>query len=110
MPHLELNSTAQPEGEFAVKEQLEKLVLQMYRSGIRYSEAVREFQSVFIITVLRDQKANQSRAAQKLGMHRNTLRRVIRKLELDIRLSRPSTRRPPLGERPISVEKKARAT
>ena len=57
-----------------MKEQLEKLVLQMYRSGIRYSEAVREFQSVFILTVLREHKANQLRAAQKLGIHRNTLR------------------------------------
>jgi Fis family transcriptional regulator, factor for inversion stimulation protein len=91
-----------------VKEQLEKLVLQMYRSGIRYFEALREFQSVFIVTVLRDQKANQFRAAQKLGMHRNTLRRVIRKLELDMRLLRPSTRRPPLGERVVAV-KNARA-
>jgi hypothetical protein len=38
-----------------VKEQLEKLVLEMYRSGIRYVEAVREFQRVFILTVLREQ-------------------------------------------------------
>jgi Fis family transcriptional regulator, factor for inversion stimulation protein len=92
-----------------VKEQLEKLVLEMYRSGIRYVEAVREFQRVFILTVLREQRANQFRAAQKLGMHRNTLRRVIRKLELDIRLLRPSTRRPPLGERAVSMVKKAKA-
>ena len=49
----------------------------MYRSGIRYSESVREFQSVFILTVLREQRANQVRAAQKLGMHRNTLRRIF---------------------------------
>ena len=69
-----------------MKEQLEKLVLHMYRSGTRYSEAVREFQKVFILTVLREQKANQSRAAQTLGMHRNTLHRILRKLELDIGL------------------------
>ena len=93
-----------------MKEQLEKLVLQMYRSGIRYSEAVREFQSAFILTVLQEHKANQVRAAQKLGMHRNTLRRIIRNFELDIRLLRPPTRRPPIGERPVSLEKKARAT
>ena len=36
-----------------MKEQLEKLVLQMYSSGIRYSEAVREFQRIFVLTVLR---------------------------------------------------------
>ena len=93
-----------------MKEQLEKLVLQMYRSGIRYSESVREFQSVFILTVLREQRANQVRAARKLGMHRNTLHRILRKLELDIGLLRPARRRPPLSERPVSVEKKARAT
>ncbi len=93
-----------------MKEQLEKLVLQMYRSGIRYSEAVREFQKVFILTVLREQKANQGRAARTLGMHRNTLRRTIRKLEVDIGLLRPARRRPPLSERPVSVEKKAKAT
>jgi Fis family transcriptional regulator, factor for inversion stimulation protein len=93
-----------------VKEQIEKLVLQMYRSGIRYSEAVHEFQSIFILTVLREQGANQVRAARKLGMHRNTLRRIIRNFELDIRSLRPSTRRPPLSERAVPVRMKARAT
>jgi transcriptional regulator with GAF, ATPase, and Fis domain len=87
-----------------VKEQLEKLVLHMYRSGIRYSEAVREFQKVFILTVLREQKANQFKAAPRLGMHRNTLRRIIRKLELDIGILGP-----PVSARPV-LEKKAKAT
>ncbi len=85
-------------------------VLQMYRSGVRYSEAVREFQSVFILTVLREHKANQVRAAQKLGMHRNTLRCMIRNFELDIRLLRPDRRRPPLSERAGPIQAKARAT
>ncbi len=85
-------------------------MLQMYRSGIRYSEAVREFQSVFIFTVLREHKANQVRAAQKLGTHRNTLRRIIRNFQLDIRPLHPSTRRPPLSERAVPAQTKARAT
>src|SRR5438874_3515440 len=63
-----------------------------------------------ILTVLREQRANQVRAAQKLGMHRNTLRRIIRNFELDIRPLRPSTRRPPLSERAVPVQTKARAT
>ena len=90
-----------------MKEQLEKLVLQMYRCSIGYSEAVREFQKIFIITVLREQRANQVKAAGELGMHRNTLRREIRRLEIDIRLLRSARRRPPLSERQVSVEKKA---
>jgi hypothetical protein len=43
-----------------VKEQLEKLVLQMYRSGMRYFEAVSEFQRIFILTVLREQRSPSS--------------------------------------------------
>ena len=61
-----------------MKAQLESLVLQMHRGGMRFEEALREFQGVFILTVLREQKGNQCRAAEKLGMHRNTLRRTIR--------------------------------
>ena len=77
---------------------------------MQYAEAVRQFQSVFIISVLREQRANQVRTAQKLGMHRNTLRCIIRNFELDIRPLRPSTRRPPLSERAVPVQTKARAT
>jgi hypothetical protein len=33
-----------------MKEQLESVVLQMYRAGVRCSEAVREFQRAFILT------------------------------------------------------------
>jgi Bacterial regulatory protein, Fis family len=65
-----------------VKEQLESIVLQMYRAGVRCSEAVREFQKTFILTVLKDQRGNQCKAAEKLGVHRNTLRRTIRELEM----------------------------
>ena len=36
-----------------MKEQLESVVLQMYRAGVRCSEAVREFQKAFILTVLK---------------------------------------------------------
>ncbi len=90
-----------------MKEQLEKLVLHMYRGGIPYPDAVREFQKAFVLTVLREQKANQLRAALKLGMHRNTLRRILRDLGVDTKLLRVGRRRPPLSER--LVERKARA-
>jgi hypothetical protein len=58
-----------------MKEQLESVVLQMYKAGVRCSEAVREFQKAFILTVLKDESGNQCSAAKKLGVHRNTLRR-----------------------------------
>ncbi len=88
-----------------MKDQLEALVGQMHKSGILYSEAVREFKKRFIITVLQENKGNQCKAARELGMHRNTLSRTIAELDLDIRTVRDN-RRPPRSARPMIVESK----
>ena len=77
-----------------MKEQMEKLVLQMCRSGILYREGIREFQKAFITVVLQEQNGNVSRTAPKLGLHRNTLSRAIVELGVDMGALRPS-RRPP---------------
>ena len=73
---------------------LDSLVKQMHQRGILYREAVSEFQKVFIASVLREYKGNLSTAAPKLGMHRNSLTRVVSQLGLDISAFR-SPRRPP---------------
>jgi Fis family transcriptional regulator len=91
-----------------MNEQLESVVLQMYRAGVRYSEAMREFQKAFILTVLKDQRGNQCKAAERLGIHRNTLRRTIRELEIDIGATRAmGRRRPPQSDLPMSVRRRA---
>jgi len=92
-----------------VKQELEQIVLQMYRSGLQYSAAVREFQKTFLATALREANANQVRAAKKLGIHRNTLRRQIHELELDIKTLRIGRRRPALSERVVGERKMPRA-
>jgi DNA-binding NtrC family response regulator len=95
------------ERETNVKDQLEALILQMYKSNILYSEGVREFKKRFILTVLQENKGNQCRAARELGMHRNTLSRTIDELKIDVRLLRDGAKRPPRSARPVSLEKKA---
>lgn len=90
-----------------MKDQLESLIMQMYRSGILYSEAVREFKKRFLQTVLQENNGNQCKAARELGMHRNTLSRTITELKLDVRGIRNGARRPPRSARPQSMEKKA---
>ncbi len=89
-----------------MKDQLEALVTQMYKSGILYSEAVREFKKRFILSVLQENQGNQCKAARELGMHRNTLSRTIAELKLDVRGLRNGVRRPPRSARPIALEKK----
>ena len=90
-----------------MKTQLDNLVFQMYRDGMRFAEAVREFQKVFILTVLREEKGNQCRAADKLGMHRNTLRRTIRDLRLDPQAIREAARRRPPQSEHLGLKQRA---
>lgn len=90
-----------------MRDQLEALIGQMYKSGILYSEAVREFKKRFIITVLQENHGNQCKAARELGMHRNTLSRTIEELKIDMRNVRDGVRRPPRSARPMMMEKKA---
>jgi Fis family transcriptional regulator len=90
-----------------VRDQLESLIMQMYKSNILYSEAVREFKKKFILTVLQENKGNQCRAARELGMHRNTLSRTIFELKIDVRPLRDGAKRPPRSVRPFAFEKKA---
>ncbi len=93
-----------------MKEQLERLVRQMYRSGTPYSDAVRESQNAFVIAVLQDLNGNQVKAAEKLRMHRNTLRRTIQELDVNIKALRVSRRRPPVSARSYDAgQKKAGA-
>jgi DNA-binding protein Fis len=65
-----------------VRDQLEGLVAQMVDRGILFDEAVQEFEKRFIKRVLDRSNGNQSRAAQVLGIHRNTLSRKIDEYKL----------------------------
>jgi Fis family transcriptional regulator, factor for inversion stimulation protein len=89
-----------------VKDQLEALVVHMFRSGITYSEGVSEFKKKFILTVLQDCNGNQCKAARLLGMHRNTLSRTVADLKLDAKGLRDGVRRPPRSVRTLPTDKK----
>ena len=65
-----------------MKDQLDGLVTQMVERGILFDEAVGEFEKRFIRRVLERSNGNQSRAAQVLGIHRNTLSRKIAEYRL----------------------------
>jgi len=66
-----------------VKEKLDALINQMVEDEIDYEDAVSEFEKRFIRKVLERANGNQSKAAQTLGIHRNTLSRKVEQLGLD---------------------------
>jgi DNA-binding NtrC family response regulator len=56
---------------------MERLIDEMVTKGIRYTDAQREFERRFIARVLSGVDFNLGRAAEALGIHRNTLSRKI---------------------------------
>lgn len=88
-----------------VKRELQSLVTQMHSSGVTYTEAVKQFKKRFVLEVLAHHKGNQCKAADELGMHRNTLSRLLTELDMDsaqIRTGiRNGMRRPPVSERSV---------
>jgi Fis family transcriptional regulator, factor for inversion stimulation protein len=84
-----------------VKRELESLVAQMHSSGIRYEDAVRDFKKQYLREVLVAHRGNQCKAAEELGMHRNTLSRAMADLGLELAEVRAGLKRPPHSERPV---------
>ena len=66
-----------------MKEKLESLVTEMIERRIYLDEAVNEFERKFIQAALTKTRGNQTRAAEFLGVHRNTLSRKILQLKLN---------------------------
>ena len=65
-----------------LRDQLDRLVDEMVSKGIRYDEAQREFEKKFIMQVLVKADGNLGRAADLLGIHRNTLTRKMAEYRL----------------------------
>lgn len=84
-----------------MKRELDSLVTQMHSSGVRYDDAVREFKKQYLREVLVAHRGNQCKAAEELGMHRNTLSRAMAELGLDLSEVRAGLKRPPHSERPV---------
>lgn len=84
-----------------MKRELESLVAQMHSSGVGYEEVVREFKKQYLHEVLVAHRGNQCKAANELGMHRNTLSRTMADLGLDLAEVRAGLKRPVRSERLI---------
>ncbi len=89
---------------------MDGLITQMHSAGVSYSEALRQFKRRYILEVLAKHRGNQCKAAEELGMHRNTLSRTLAELDLDTAQIRSGMRRPPVSERPRPIPAVANLT
>ena len=61
---------------------LDQLVTEMVMRGIHYTDAQREFDKRFISCVIEKSDGNLCKAADVLGVHRNTLARKVKELKI----------------------------
>ena len=60
-----------------LREELERLVGELVARGVTYDEAHREFEKRYIAHALAKADGNLGKAADLLGMHRNTVARKM---------------------------------
>ena len=60
-----------------LKDRLEALAVEMIERGIKFSEAMGQFERCFISEVLLRCNGNLQRASEKLEIHRNTLAKRV---------------------------------
>ena len=65
-----------------ISDRLDKLVEEMVDKGVRYEDAVNEFEKRFISRVLGCCDGSLTKAADTLGIHRNTLPRKMGEYKL----------------------------
>ena len=61
---------------------LDQLVTEMVSRGVHYEDARREFEKRFLTNVITKSDGNLCKAADTLGVHRNTLARKIKELKI----------------------------
>ena len=65
-----------------IADRLQKLVDEMVDKGVQFEDAVNEFEKRYIATVLGQHDGSLTKAADVLGIHRNTLTRKITEYKL----------------------------
>jgi Fis family transcriptional regulator len=70
-----------------VNKLLDQLVTEMVTRGVHYADAQREFDKRFITCIIEKSDGNLCKAADALGVHRNTLTRKIKDLKIRARTS-----------------------
>ena len=66
---------------------LDQLVTEMVARGVHYADAQREFDKRFISCVIEKSDGNLCKAADTLGVHRNTLTRKVKEFKIRARTS-----------------------
>ena len=65
-----------------IHQKMELLIADMIEKEVRFRDAIREFQKIYLETAAKKYKGNKSSMAKALGIHRNTLHNRAKTLKM----------------------------
>ena len=68
--------------EMTIHQKMEILIKDMVEKEVRYRDALKEFQKIYLETALRKYRGNKTLMAKSLGLHRNTLHNKAKTLRI----------------------------
>jgi DNA-binding NtrC family response regulator len=68
--------------EMTIHQKMEILIKDMVEKEVRYRDALKEFQKIYLETALRKYRGNKTLMAKSLGLHRNTLHNKAKTLKI----------------------------
>ncbi|MGH9340281.1 MAG: helix-turn-helix domain-containing protein [Acidobacteriota bacterium] len=74
-----MDSSKSHNNKLPIKDALEDAIDEMVAKGILWPEALEQFEKLFISRALRQSNGNLSRAAECMGIHRNSLSHKMRR-------------------------------
>jgi DNA-binding NtrC family response regulator len=68
--------------ELNIHQKMELLIEDLVEKGVRFRDAEKEFQKLYIEAALRRHNGNKTEMAKSLGLHRNTLHNRAKSLKI----------------------------
>lgn len=65
-----------------IHQKLEAVIKEMIEKEVKYKEALREFEKIYLEMALKKYKGNKTLVARALGIHRNTLHSRAKSLKI----------------------------
>jgi Fis family transcriptional regulator len=64
-------------------DRLASAIAEMRTRGVEYRRCVREIKRIYLVAVLKANRGNVSHAAREIGMHRNSMMRMLDEFEIN---------------------------
>ncbi len=65
-----------------IHQKMELLITELVEKEVRFRDALKEFQKIYLETSAKKYKGNKTIMAKALGVHRNTLHNLVKSLKI----------------------------